>query len=165
MGNFHPHHQGSLRHSRDGLTNVIQSLRSATERMVGEPWFAAETLLREITDDIAPRLSVLCDEASERLVAHRQLDDFADMHAGRTPYPDERDVPSKYPESAGFPNAKVGERLVIKHGSVDAARMAYQPDSHEFDCIQAWVYISTGVRPQGWVPPVVQNAREGPECD
>ena len=34
--------------------------------------------------------------------------------------------------------------------------MAYEPDSPEFDDIQAYRYVSTGKRPQGWIPPIVE---------
>jgi hypothetical protein len=53
------------------------------------------------------------------------------------------------------PNAKRGAALVAKHGGVDAAMMAYEPDSPEFDDIQAYRYVSTGKRPNGWIPPIV----------
>jgi hypothetical protein len=33
--------------------------------------------------------------------------------------------------------------------------MAYQPDSPEFDHIQAYRYVSTGRHPKGWIPPTV----------
>ena len=33
--------------------------------------------------------------------------------------------------------------------------MAYEPDSPEFDDIQAYRYVSTGKRPNGWLPPIV----------
>jgi hypothetical protein len=32
--------------------------------------------------------------------------------------------------------------------------MAYEPDSAEFDHIQAYRYVSTGKRPKGWIPPI-----------
>ena len=38
---------------------------------------------------------------------------------------------------------------------LDAAMMAYEPDSPEFDDIQAYRYVSTGKRPNGWIPPIV----------
>jgi hypothetical protein len=53
------------------------------------------------------------------------------------------------------PNAKRGAELVAKHGGLDQAMMAYEPDSPEFDDIQAYRYVSTGKRPQGWIPPIV----------
>ena len=32
--------------------------------------------------------------------------------------------------------------------------MAYEPDSQEFDDIQAYRYVSTGKRPPHWIPPI-----------
>ena len=53
------------------------------------------------------------------------------------------------------PNAKRGAALVAKHGGIDAAMMAYEPDSREFDDIQAYRYVTSGRRPKGWIPPIV----------
>ena len=47
------------------------------------------------------------------------------------------------------PNAQAGAELVAKHGGVDEAMMAYEPDSPEFDHIQAYRYVSTGQAPDG----------------
>ena len=44
---------------------------------------------------------------------------------------------------------------MAKHGGLDAAMMAYEPDSPEFDDIQAYRYVSTRKRPNGWIPPIV----------
>ena len=91
------------------------------------------------------------------------------MRTGEMPFPDERSalaadaviappVPTTaapQPPSLDAPNAKVGAALVAKHGGIDQAMMAYQPDSAEFDHIQAYVYVSTGKRPKGWLPPIV----------
>ena len=60
------------------------------------------------------------------------------------------------------PNAKRGAALVAKHGSVDAAMMAYEPDSREFDDIQAYRYVSTGKRPPGWIPPIARASAASP---
>ena len=89
------------------------------------------------------------------------------MRTGRLPFPDERlavatePVARRGPATAHAaaaleaPNAKRGAELVAKHGGIDAAMMAYQPDSAEFDDIQAYRYVSTGKRPPGWIPPIV----------
>ena len=83
------------------------------------------------------------------------------MRTGRLPFPDER-LPVASTEHVApprpaadarraarleAPNAKRGAELVAKHGGIDAAMMAYQPDSPEFDHIQAYRYVSTGKRP------------------
>ena len=82
------------------------------------------------------------------------------MRTGRLPFPDERlpvlaagARPTAPPivdaPRLEAPNAKRGAELVAKHGGVDAAMMAYQPDSPEFDDIQAYRYVCTGKRPPG----------------
>jgi hypothetical protein len=89
------------------------------------------------------------------------------MRTGRLPFPDERlpvaveemPIPPRMVDGTApelqAPNAKRGAELVAKHGGLDAAMMAYEPDSREFDDIQAYRYVSTGTRPQGWIPPIV----------
>ncbi len=91
------------------------------------------------------------------------------MRTGVVPFPDERVVrvadavappprattAATPPPSLGAPNAKVGAELVAKHGGIDQALMAYEPDSAEYDHIQAYRYVSTGKRPKGWIPPIV----------
>ena len=87
------------------------------------------------------------------------------MRTGRKPFPDERLAPRAVPAPPQprivdaprleCPNAKTGAELVAKHGGIDAAMMAYPPDSAEFDHIQAYRYVSTGKRPRGWIPPTV----------
>jgi hypothetical protein len=67
------------------------------------------------------------------------------MRTGRMPFPDERTP------------------VVAEHGSIDAAMMAYEPDSAEFDHIQAYRYLSTGKRPPGWIPPIVGSGPTGAE--
>jgi hypothetical protein len=92
--------------------------------------------------------------ASERFDEHTRAADFEAMRTGRMPFPDER-LPVAEPPRLEAPNAKRGAALVAEHGGVDAAMMAYEPDSPEFDDIQAYRYVSTGKRPPGWIPPIV----------
>jgi hypothetical protein len=166
--NFHEHHFRNLGRSRDHLTETIVSLQSAVERMTGDDWIDASQLLDELTGDIGPRLARLRTAASERFDAHTRLEDFEDMRTGRLPFPDERlpvapeavvpprpAVKHAAPRELKAPNAKRGAELVAKHGGVDAAMMAYEPDSQEFDDIQAYRYVSTGQRPPHWIPPIV----------
>jgi hypothetical protein len=164
---FHEHHFRNLGRARDHLSETIVSLQSATERMVGDDWIDASTLLREITEDIGPRLARLRTAASERFDEHTRLGHFEEMRTGRMPFPDERLAVAtqavapgpapvlKAPPQLEAPNAKRGAALVAEHGGVEQAMMAYQPDSPEFDDIQAYRYVSTGQRPKGWIPPIV----------
>jgi hypothetical protein len=163
---FHEHHFRNLGRARDHLTETIISLRSAVERMTGDDWIEATMLLDEITADIGPRLARLRTSASERFDEHTRLADFEAMRTGKLPFPDERlptsvDEAPRTPEptvdapSLDAPNAKAGAELVAKHGGVDAAMMAYPPDSPEFDHIQAYRYVTTGKRPRRWLPPIV----------
>jgi len=162
---FQEHHFRNLGRARDHLTETIVCMQSAVERMTGDDWIDAIALLQQITDDIGPRLAVLRTAARDRFNDHTRLSDFEDMRTGRMPYPDERlqteaaldDVPPPPVHDApplNAPNAKVGAALVAKHGSVEAAMMAYPPHSPEFDHIQAFRYVSTGKRPKGWIPPI-----------
>jgi hypothetical protein len=160
---FQEHHFRNLGRARDALTETIVSLQSATERMTGDDWIDAKVLLADIQSDIGPRLSRLRAAASDRFDEHTRLGHFEEMRTGRLPFPDERlpltealaahppidhDVPR-----LDAPNAKRGAELVAKHGGVDAAMMAYEPDSREFDDVQAYRYVATGKRPPGWIPP------------
>ena len=163
---FQEHHFRNLGRARDHLTETIVSLQSATERMTGDDWIDATTLLNDISQDIGPRLSQLRTAASERFDDHTRTEHFEAMRTGRMPFPDER-LPiatpmerlppptTELPPRLEAPNAKRGAALVAKHGGVDAAMMAYEPDSPEFDDIQAYRYVSTGKRPPGWIPPIV----------
>jgi hypothetical protein len=163
---FQEHHFRNLGRARDHLTETILSLRSAVDRMTGDDWIDATALLNEITDDIGPRLAQLRTAASARFDEHSRHADFEAMRYGHLPFPDERlpvtadaAVPPPPPRVSAprleAPNAKRGAELVARHGSVDAAMMAYEPDSREFDDIQAYRYVSTGKRPPGWIPPIV----------
>jgi hypothetical protein len=165
---FHEHHFRNLGRARDHLTETIVSLRSAIDRMTGDDWIDATSLLHEMTEDIGPRLARLRTAASERYDEHTRLGDFEAMRAGRLPFPDERPLVDPDPVAAPpppravvdaprleAPNAKRGAELVAKHGGLDQAMMAYEPDSPEFDDIQAYRYVSTGKRPKGWLPPIV----------
>lgn len=167
----HEHHFRNLGRARDHLTETIRSLRSAVDQMTGDDWIDATALLNDLADDIGPRLARLRTNASERFDEHTRHPDFDAMRTGLVPFPDERlvavpsvddsvlvpkamlDVPP--PPDLDAPNAKVGAQLVAKHGGVVEAMMAYEPDSPEFDHIQAYRYVSTGRRPQGWIPPIV----------
>jgi hypothetical protein len=163
---FQEHHFRNLGRARDHLTETIVSLQSATERMTGDDWIDAKVLLEDITGDIGPRLSRLRTAASERFDEHTRATDWEAMRTGRLPFPDER-LPvatpaerppaptTELPPRLEAPNAKRGTALVAEHGGVDAAMMAYEPDSPEFDDIQAYRYVSTGKRPPGWIPPIV----------
>ena len=161
---FQEHHFRNLARARDHLTETILSLRSASDRMVGDDWIDARMLLDEMTGDIGPRLARLRDEASARFDDHTRQPHFEAMRTGQLPVPDERlrltEPPAPTAPSGDVaprlvcPNAKVGAELVAQHGSLDAALMAYEPDSPEFDHIQAYRYVSTGVRPKGWIPPI-----------
>jgi hypothetical protein len=169
MSVHHEHHFRNLGRARDHLTETMVSLRSAVDRMTGDDWIDATALLRELTDDIGPRLARLRTNASERFDEHTRSGNFDAMRSGQLPFPDERlpttpspsapqpelaaDVPP--PRRLEAPNAKLGAELVAKHGGIDEAMMAYQPDSAEFDHIQAYRYVSTGKRPPGWIPPIV----------
>jgi hypothetical protein len=163
---FHEHHFRNLGRARDHLTETIICLQSAVEAMTGDDWIEATTLLNEITGDIGPRLARLRTSASERFDEHTRLADFEAMRTGRLPFPDERlrisvDDARRAPDPTvdvprlDAPNAKTGAELVAKHGGVDAAMMAYPPDSREFDHIQAYRYVTTGKRPKWWLPPIV----------
>lgn len=170
--NFHEHHFRNLARARDSLTNVIASLQSATAQMAGDDWIDAVDLLHHLETDVGPRLARLRTAASERFGEHSRLADFEEMRTGRRLFPDERAItvdpgqpvqpsrPTLAPPPEKFPNATAGAALVSKHGSIDKAMMAYQPDSPEFDHIQAYRYVTTGKRPYGWIPPVVP--RVGP---
>jgi hypothetical protein len=160
---FQEHHFRNLGRARDSLTETIICLQSATERMTGDDWIDATVLLNDITGDIGPRLARLRAAASERFDELTRLSDFEDMRTGRMPFPDERlpvtdSLAARPPIDSDVPcleapNAKRGAELVAEHGSVGAAMMAYEPDSREFDDIQAYRYVSTGKRPKGWIPP------------
>ena len=163
---FQEHHFRNLGRARDHLTETIVSLRSAVDRMTGDDWIDATTLLNEMTEDIGPRLARLRTAASERFDEHTRLGNFEAMRVGELPFPDERlplaldsthppKVTVEAPPQLDAPNAKVGAELVARHGGVDQAMMAYEPDSPEFDHIQAYRYVSTGKRPKGWIPPIV----------
>jgi len=163
---FQEHHFRNLGRARDHLTETIVSLQSATERMTGDDWIDATALLNDISQDIGPRLSRLRTAASDRFDDHTRTADFEAMRTGRMPFPDERLplVPQterspaprvEAPPRLEAPNSKRGAALVAKHGGIDAAMMAYEPDSPEFDDIQAYRYVSTGKRPPGWIPPIV----------
>jgi hypothetical protein len=162
---FQEHHFRNLGRARDHLTETIVSLQSATERMTGDDWIDATSLLNDISQDIGPRLSRLRTAASDRFDEHTRAEHFEAMRTGRMPFPDERLpvtappplTPPKLeaPPRLEAPNAKRGAALVAKHGGIDAAMMAYEPDSPEFDDIQAYRYVSTGKRPPGWIPPIV----------
>ena len=162
---FQEHHFRNLGRARDHLTETMICLESAVDRMTGDDWIDAKVLLDEIRADIGPRLGRLRTSASERFDEHTRHDEFESMRTGKLPFPDERLAvlePQALPAPAihdaprlDCPNAKRGAELVAMHGSVDAAMMAYQPDSPEFDHIQAYRYVSTGKRPPGWIPPRV----------
>lgn len=167
---FHEHHSRNLCRARDALTEAIISLQSALGRMTGDDWIDANEVLRQLTGDIGPRLAALRTASVDRFNDHTRLPDFEEMRTGKRLYPDERAAapeppvlravepdPTSFPEPLGFPNAQIGAELVAKHGSVDKAMMAYQPDSAEFDHIQAYRYVSTGKRPKGWIPPIVRR--------
>jgi hypothetical protein len=168
---FHEHHFRNLVRARDHLTETIVSLRSATDRMTGDDWIDATALLNEITEDIGPRLARLRTAASERFDEHTRREDFEAMRLGAVPFPDERPLVAVEPTAGDdlpcrpgptvdapaldAPNAKIGAALVAEHGGVERAMMAYEPDSPEFDHIQAYRYVTSGKRPQGWIPPIV----------
>ena len=162
----HEHHFRNLGRARDHLTETILSLRSAVDRMTGDDWIDASQLLSEMTEDIGPRLARLRTNASDRFDEHSRHAEFEAMRTGKLPFPDERvpvamdeapprpAVRSGSPRELKAPNAKRGAELVAKHGGVDRAMMAYEPDSPEFDDIQAYRYVRTGKRPPGWIPPI-----------
>jgi hypothetical protein len=146
------------------------SLRSALDQMVGDDWIDATALLQELTEEIGPRLARLRTNASDRFDEHTRRPDFEAMRTGLLPFPDERVHPGAEPVAPqppelrsdrpapprlDAPNARIGAELVARHGGIEQAMMAYQPDSAEFDHIQAYRYVSTGKRPPGWIPPVV----------
>ena len=163
---FHEHHFRNLGRARDHLSETMLSLKSAVDQMSGDDWIDATALLREISDDIGPRLARLRTNASERFDEHTRHAEFEAMRTGRLPFPDERLILAPEPVAPpprvttdaprlDAPNAKAGAELVAKHGGVEQAMMAYEPDSAEFDHIQAYRYLSTGKRPPGWIPPIV----------
>lgn len=162
------HHFRNLQRSRDALTESILALKSAAERMTGDDWIEARSLLVTLEQSIAPRLAELRTNASDRFDEHTRRPDFEAMRVGELGFPDERPAQSplrdphwsdQSPMSiANVPalpsaNAHEGAKLVAKHGGLDAAKAAYQPDSQEFDHLQAYVYMTTGRRPKHWVPP------------
>jgi hypothetical protein len=169
MSRHHEHHFRNLGRARDHLSETIISLQSAVGRMTGDDWIDASALLQEITDDIGPRLARLRTNASERFDEHARLPEFDAMRTGEMPFPDERprgtvlDAALPAPRLTGdvpvldTPNAKIGAELVAKHGGIEQAMMAYQPDSREFDHIQAYRYVSTGKRPPNWIPTIVRT--------
>jgi hypothetical protein len=174
MNRHHEHHFRNLGRARDHLSETIISLQSAVGRMTGDDWIDAMTLLDDITADIGPRLSRLRTAASDRFDEHSRHADFDAMRTGQQLFPDERlpataiEAPLPAPRLTSAPplnapNAKVGAQLVAQHGGVDEAMMAYPPDSPEFDHIQAYRYVSTGKRPQGWIPPIV-SPDDHPPC-
>jgi hypothetical protein len=165
---FHEHHYRNLGRARDHLTETIVSLRSAVDKMTGDDWIDATALLHDISLDIAPRLGRLRTAASERFDEHARRVEFDAMRYGELPFPDERilvdakdaatnpKVTSEAPRPPRLdaPNAKVGAALVAKHGGVEQATLAHEPDSPEFDHVQAYRYVTTGRRPKGWIPPI-----------
>jgi hypothetical protein len=164
--NHHEHHFRNLGRARDHLTETILSLQSAVDVMTGDDWIDATELLHEISLDIGPRLARLRTAASDRFDEYSRLQEFEAMRMGRVPFPDERaahaaapappDVTTAAPPpSLDAPNAKLGAALVARHGGIDQALMAYEPDSAEYDHIQAYRYVTTGKRPKGWIPPIV----------
>jgi hypothetical protein len=170
MSRHHEHHFRNLGRARDHLSETIVSLQSAIGRMMGDDWIDATVLLQEITDDIGPRLARLRTNASDRFDEHCRLPEFDAMRTGQMPFPDERpratmleeamaapQVVGEPPPPLDTPNAKIGAELVAKHGGVEQAMMAYQPDSREFDHIQAYRYVSTGKRPPNWIPTIVST--------
>jgi hypothetical protein len=177
MSRHHEHHFRNLGRARDHLSETIVSLQSAVDRMTGDDWLDAMVLLTDITGDIGPRLSRLRTAASDRFDEHSRLEDFDAMRTGEQLFPDERarttmldaSLPAPgttrdaRPPKLDAPNAKVGAGLVAKHGGIEQAMMAYAPDSQEFDHIQAYRYVSTGKRPQGWIPPIV-SPDDHPPC-
>lgn len=180
----HEHHYRALERARDHLTAAIQYLRSASERMTGDPQLDAVLALGEV-ERIAVPVGRLRDAASARFDEHARHKDFPLMKSGVIPFPDER---PRAPEpelsrtcelcdgtetvmhddevvacprcSPGpplnAPNAKRGAELVAEHGGVQEALKALHPLSREFDDVQAYRY-ATGDRPPGWVPPVVRR--------
>lgn len=165
--NFQEHHFRNLGRARDHLTETIVSLQSAVDRMSGDDWIDATELLQELTEDIGPRLARLRTAASDRFDDHTRLPDFESMRTGQSPFPDERVAAApeavfspppptrEAPPALKAPNAKRGAELVAAHGGVQQAMMAYEPDSPEFDDIQAYRYVTDGKRPKGWIPPIV----------
>ena len=166
--NFHEHHFRNLGRARDHLTETIVSLRSAVDRMTGDDWIDATTLLRGDHGRHRPAARAAAHgrvgalrraHPAQRLRghAHRPAAVPRRAPAGRRrrqpPIPPR--AATRTPPRLEAPNAKRGAELVAKHGGVDAAMMAYEPDSPEFDDIQAYRYVSTGKRPQGWIPPIV----------
>jgi hypothetical protein len=163
--NHHEHHFRNLGRARDHLTETILSLQSAVDRMTGDDWIDAKVLLADLTGDVGPRLARLRTNASDRFDEHTRSGHFEAMRTGKMPFPDERaptapaaattpSIVTADVRKLNAPNAKRGAELVAKHGGVDQAMMAYQPDSPEFDDIQAYRYVSTGKRPPGWIPPI-----------
>jgi hypothetical protein len=164
--NFQEHHFKNLGRARDSLSETMLSLQSAVDRMTGDDWIDATALLSQITDDIGPRLARLRTNASLRFDELTRHEQFELMRTGKLPFPDERlqlavaepppppRIVDAHPRELNAPNAKRGAELVAMHGGVDEAMMAYLPDSQEFDDIQAYRYVSTGKRPQNWIPPI-----------
>ena len=165
--NHHEHHFRNLGRARDSLSETMLSLQSAADAMTGDDWIDATALLQDITLDIGPRLARLRTAASDRFDEYTRMQEFEAMRTGALPFPDERSghmadtatgppMPATTPPPLlDAPNAKRGAQLVAKHGGIDQALMAYQPDSAEYDDIQAYRYVSTGKRPPGWIPPIV----------
>ena len=162
---FQEHHFRNLGRARDHLTETIVSLQSAIERMTGDDWIDAKVLLER--DHRGHRAAARRGCARTRPSAStstRATSDFEAMRTGQAAVPGRaargRSEPPTLPRRRSIhdaprlerPNAKRGAELVAKHGGVDAAMMAYQPDSPEFDHIQAYRYVSTGKRPPGWIP-------------
>jgi hypothetical protein len=55
-----------------------------------------------------------------------------------------------------FPNSIRGRVLVLEHGSIDDALKRLHPLSGEYDDVIAYQWVSTGVKPEHWTPPVVR---------
>jgi len=131
---YHPHHAAALDKARLHIGEAMIWLENATCNMQHDDLFEASDLLASIREDTASRLSLLREAAQDRLEEHRSLPDYAEMHAGRMPYPDERQRVSNASTDAleptedksdpyvlPAPNSIIGEWLIVAHGGDGAA--------------------------------------------
>ena len=164
---FHEHHFRNLGRARDHLTETIVSLQSATERMTGDDWIDATTLLNEITEDIGPRLARLRTAASERFDDHsrtatstRCAPASCRSQTSASPLAPPPAAPRRARSSSRRrnwrpPTPSAGAALVAKHGGVepgDDGLPARQPRVRRHPGVPLRQH---GQRPQGWIPPIV----------
>lgn len=161
------HHTASIRRAGDALAETIVCLESGLMRMQNDDAIDVYMLIDAIKRDIQPVLSRLRANAFDRFNEHTRHPDFQKWLYGEEPFPDERPLeepsapprapasgPTIQPPPLNGPNIRRAEALVAKHGGLDEALKAYPPATTEHDDLRAYQYVTTGKRPQGWIPPI-----------